>query len=166
MTARSVTLVAALVTAGLSAGLFYGWSVSVIRGHARVGDRHYISSMQEINRAILNPFFFVVFFGAGAALVASCVVHFADDATTRGWWLAAASATYLVGVLGVTVGGNVPLNNRLEAFDLGAADDDLAGSERRFYEHHWNRWHAVRTAAATIALALASIAAVVTDGGI
>ncbi|CAE7470434.1 unnamed protein product, partial [Symbiodinium microadriaticum] len=43
---------------------FYAWSVSVIPGTKRLADLTYLESMQSINRAILNPAFFVVFFGS------------------------------------------------------------------------------------------------------
>ena len=65
------------------------------------------------------------FMGIPVLLAGAAIVQFRAGDSRRGWLLAAATATYVVGVLGVTIGGNVPLNDALEAFDLnwlGRAD--------------------------------------------
>ena len=76
---RSITLFIALILSGLSAGLFYAWSVSVIPGTKRVPDLVYLEAMQAINRAILNPAFFLVFFGSLILLGVSTVQNFRGD---------------------------------------------------------------------------------------
>ena len=60
-----VTLLAALGCA-LMAGLFFAFSVSVMRGLARVPAAAGIAAMQAINIVILNPVFGLVFFGTTA----------------------------------------------------------------------------------------------------
>ena len=87
----------------------------------KVGDHTYVETMQDINRAIINPAFIVPFMGVPLALGAASVLHFRTGDTRRGWLLASATGTYLVGVLGVTIRGNIPLNDALDAFDLPAA---------------------------------------------
>ena len=159
MITRSVLLGSAIVSCGLMAGLFFGWVVSVIPGLAGLSDRHYVATMQSINRAIVNPLFVVFFIGTVIALAAAAVVHFRHGQTRRGWWLASAAVTYAVGVLGVTVARNIPLNDALDTFDLGAADDAAVAVRRQTYERSWNRWHNLRTAANVVAFSLAAIAA-------
>ena len=145
MNAQNALLGASILATGLMSGLWYGWSVSVIPGTRRVPDGTYITTMQSINRAIINPAFVIPFMGIPALLVGASVVQFQAGDHRRGWLLAGASATYLVGVLGVTVGGNVPLNDALDAFDLGDADERALSTRRRTYERPWNRWHYLRT---------------------
>lgn len=65
---KSFTLFTAIALTGLSAGLFYAWSVSVIPGTRKIPDPVYLETMQSINRAILNPAFFLIFFGSPLAL--------------------------------------------------------------------------------------------------
>lgn len=52
---KTITLFAAALLTGLSAGLFYAWAVSVIPGTRKVTDMIYLETMQSINRAIRNP---------------------------------------------------------------------------------------------------------------
>jgi uncharacterized membrane protein len=58
---RAIALGAALGT-GLMAGLFFAFSVSVMRALASRPAAEGIAAMQAISRAILNPVFLVVFF--------------------------------------------------------------------------------------------------------
>jgi uncharacterized membrane protein len=52
---RSGTLAAATLTTGLMAGLYYAYAYSVMLGLSRTDDRTFVSAMQQINVAILNP---------------------------------------------------------------------------------------------------------------
>ncbi len=159
-----VSLFISILSAGLMAGLFFGWAVSVNLGLARVSDRTYVSTMQAINRAIVNPLFIAVFMGTAVVLVAAAVVHAVDGQGKRATWLFVAAGTYIFGVLGVTIGGNIPLNDQLEAFDLEGSGDDAISEQRHGYESPWVRWHTARTAASVLALALAALAALIADG--
>ena len=106
---KSMVLFGSVILTGLSAGLFYAWSVSVIPGMLKVNDTVYLESMQSINRAILNPAFFLIFFGSAIFLCLGSVygLHLHKGVF---WLMLAASLCYLVGTLGVTIMGNVPLN--------------------------------------------------------
>ena len=64
------TLVAAL-GCGLMAGLFFAFSVSVMKALARLSSAEGIAAMQSINVAIINPVFVAAFFGTAAALAAA-----------------------------------------------------------------------------------------------
>ncbi len=171
MTVESISHFAALVVTGLAAGLLFGWMVSVLPGLARIDDRTYVATMQTINREIINPAFLATFF-LPPVLLGLAAVLTRGDGSDRAVYLGLAAVIYLIGVLGVTVAGNVPLNNSLDAFDLQAvAGSDPDSTEvtgnpelahrRRTYETPWNRWHALRTAASVVALGLASAAGLV-----
>ncbi len=162
MNTNDLLLGTSIVGTGLMAGLLYGWAVSVIPGTTRVGDHTYVETMQDINRAIINPAFIIPFMGVPLALGAASILHFRTGDTRRGWLLASATGTYLVGVLGVTIRGNVPLNDALDAFELPAAASDDLSERRSTYERPWNRFHHLRTAASVISFGLAAAAAVVT----
>jgi uncharacterized membrane protein len=94
-------------------------------------------------------------------VAAASVLHLRSGDTQQGWLLAGAAGTYLVGVLGVTIGGNIPLN---DALDLQAASaDDLTG-RRRTCERPGNRFHHIRTTASVVSSGPAAAAAIVTAG--
>lgn len=158
---RGLVLLLAVGCCGLSAGLLFGYVVSVNPGLGRLSDREYLAAMQSINRAILNPLFFAVYFGAVLALGAATGVSFASERSKSWSWFLASSALYLVGVVGVTIARNVPLNNRLEGVDVAALEDPTAHDERAAFEPAWNRWHGVRTACSIAAFALCVVAAMI-----
>ena len=149
---------AGTVSSGLIAGLLYGWTVSVIPGLRRIPDTTYITTMQSINRAIINPAFIVPFMGLPVELAAGAITRFRNGDTRRAWLMAGAAATYTAGVLGVTLGRNVPLNNALDVFDSNSASKTAIATRRHSYESSWNRWHYLRTAASVAAFALAAAA--------
>lgn len=145
---KSITLFSAVLLTGLSAGLFYAWSVSVIPGTKRVPDHTYLETMQAINRAILNPAFFLIFFGSLILLIVSAIQHVQAGLTF--WLMLAAALTYLVGTFGVTALGNVPLNNSLDVLELSELTGDLIAGTRQRYELKWNRFHLIRTTFAVL----------------
>lgn len=67
---RIMLLITAVVMALIS-GLFYSYSCSVNLGLGRLSDSEYLRAMQEINRAILNPWFFASFMGTFVAMPVS-----------------------------------------------------------------------------------------------
>ena len=158
MTARTVLLFCSVLSTGLMAGLFFGWMVSVIPGTARISDHNYVATMQSINRAIVNPGFVIPFIIPPLVLGGTAIMYWRVGERRRSMWLAVGAVSYLLGVLGVTMGGNVPLNNALDAFDLQAADAQTLAARRATYEGPWNRWHAVRTVASVFSLACAAAA--------
>lgn len=162
MSARTILLVASIVSTGLVAGFFFGWIVASIPGLKVVSDRTYVTTMQSINRAIINPAFIGPFMGTPFLLAAAALLEWRAGNTRRAWVLVSAAVTYFFGVVAVTVGGNIPLNDALEAFESeGASDESVAGIRHR-YEGPWNRWHYVRTTLNVVAFGLAAASALVT----
>jgi len=148
-------LVAATVTSGLLAGLFYAYSVSVMRGLARTADRTFVESMRQINVAILNGWFALGFVGAPLATALALVVHFDGDDRAAVAWIALALVSALF-TLAVTLTVNVPLNDELASAEAGDA-----GVARGRFEGRWVRWNLARTISSAagfgfLVLALAS----------
>jgi uncharacterized membrane protein len=161
MDITNALLGSSILATGLMSGLLYGWAVSVIPGTRRIPDTAYVATMQNINRAIINPAFVIPFMGIPALLAGAAVVQFRAGDNRRGFLLTGAAVTYIVGVLGVTIRGNVPLNDALEAFELADSDERALANRRQTYETPWNRWHYLRTAANIGSFTLASAAAIV-----
>jgi uncharacterized membrane protein len=146
-------LFGSVLLTGLSAGLFYAWSVSVIPGTQKVVDATYLETMQSINRAILNPAFYLMFFGSILFLSISSIYEFHSNKAAF-WLLLASSICYLVGTIGVTAFGNVPLNDQLDILNLAEMDAKQMTDFRLSYEIDWNRLHVFRTAFAIISFIL------------
>jgi uncharacterized membrane protein len=157
---EDAVLVAAGTLSSLIAGLFYAFSVAVNGALHRLRDSEYIAAMQSINVVIVRPVFLLTFFGPVFLLPAAAFLQ-AAFSPARGPLLAVASVLYIAGTIGVTMAGNVPLNNRLARLDLGRSSEGEIAESRTQFEGPWNRFHIVRTFASIGATVLVFIAAVV-----
>jgi uncharacterized membrane protein len=150
---RFILLLATLLTAIL-AGLFYAWSCSVMPGLARLTDTQYLHALQAMNRAILNPVFFLSFLGS-SLLLPLCAWQQSRSLGTAGAALVIVAAiVHWIGMMGVTVFGNIPINNLLDTTDLGTANASELTRLREAFQGTWVRLNNVRTAAAILALVL------------
>ncbi len=148
----NISIFISIILTGLSAGFFYSWQVSVIQGTLKVSDAHYLFTMQSINKEILNPAFFLVFFGSLIAMIISSFMTFGSGSTF--WLVLAALAVYFLGTFVVTAAGNVPLNDQLEALNLRQLSAAQMAEFRTMYELKWNRLHFIRTAFSVISFIL------------
>lgn len=140
----------------LIAGLFYSYSCSVNPGLAKLSDSEYIKAMKSINRAILNPWFFASFIGTLIVSPGTTALYFRNvGADTSFYLLLFSSVIYFVGVFGVTVVGNVPLNNALDSLEITNQTHRELRSRRVNFETPWNRLHTIRTIANLLSLILA-----------
>ncbi|MFD2936231.1 anthrone oxygenase family protein [Spirosoma flavum] len=153
-TSQNLLLAGAAITTALMAGLFYAYSCSVNPGLNRLSDTAYVTAMQSINRAIQNPIFFISFFGAPILLLINTWVHYSQPLSSRFWLLLGATIIYLVGVVGVTILGNIPVNEGLESFDVQTASLEEIAAQRATFESPWNKLHTIRTLASILALVL------------
>ncbi|MGS2761779.1 anthrone oxygenase family protein [Sinomicrobium sp. M5D2P9] len=151
-----VLILAGLATA-LMAGLFYAFSIAVNRGLQELGDKEFVKAMQLINLRILNPLFFLFFFGAPLLLLLATVLH-GEGGGKPFAFLLAATILYLIGVFGVTVVKNVPMNNKLAKFTPETASKEEISGVRIAFEKPWTRWNHVRTVASCLTVILVFIA--------
>ncbi len=129
---KNLVLYIAAILTGLSAGLFYAWAVSVIPGTKRVADPVYLETMQQINRAILNPAFYLIFFGSMIGLIVSSILHYQTSSVQC--WLIIISTLLNLGAFIVTTAGNVPLNNSLDVINLNEQSLEKMAQFRMLYE--------------------------------
>jgi uncharacterized membrane protein len=146
------------IITGLIAGVFFCWSVSVTKGLAPLPDKEYIDVFQSLNREIQNPLFFICFFGAAILLPVSTWQHYEQPLPLRFWLLLAASVIYLVGVIAVTVVGNIPMNESLDTFNTASATMPEMATCRINFEKSWNQLNNIRTVASVIAFVLIILA--------
>ncbi len=149
---KTLIVLNTILLTGLSAGLFFAWSISVIVGTQRLGDSTYLEVMQNINKEILNPAFFLIFFGSLVVLIMNTYYQFSHR--PQFWLVLAAALVYLIGTFGVTALGNVPLNNELEALNLNGLSMLELSDFRVYYESNWNQYHSIRTISAMMSFIL------------
>lgn len=149
---KTFVLFTTVLLNALSTGFFFAWSVSVILGTKKVDDVTYLVTMQNINREILNPAFFIVFFGSLIALITTTYVQF-NNKIVFGFVLSS-TIIFLIGTFGITAFGNVPLNNELEAFDISMLTSIELKNFRTYYENAWNHFHLIRTISSMVSFTL------------
>jgi uncharacterized membrane protein len=149
--------VLSIVLVGLAAGLLYGYDCSVIGGLGKLSDKEFLAAFQSINRVILNPYFFVSFMGCLIALPVAAWLNYKTGNPGSFYYLLGATLVYAIGVFGVTMLGNVPLNNILDRFDISNASTEAINGMRQKFEAKWNMLHHIRTYAAIISFILSII---------
>ncbi|MFB6807041.1 DUF1772 domain-containing protein [Streptomyces sp. NPDC056387] len=148
--ARLVSLIAATVTTGLMAGLFFAFDVSVMPALRRSDDRTLIRVMQRVNVAIVNGWFLTGFLGALLFTGLALALHLASGGGAVAVPLVVALVAYVL-QLGVTGGVNIPLNNALE--QAGPVEDIAdPAAVRRAFESRWVPANRLRTLLCTVAL--------------
>ena len=143
----AITL-AATIGAGLMAGLFFAFSTFIMQALSRIPPEQGMAAMQQINVAVINPLFAIAFFGTALLCLVVIGLVLVGAAPASAALLLAGTLLYLVGVIGVTMAFNVPLNNA-----LAATAATQAAEEWPRYVAAWLRWNHVRTVASVLSLA-------------
>lgn len=157
-TARRLSLLAATLTCGLTAGLLFGYACSVMPALSGSGDGVFVEVMQRINVAILNGWFLVCFVGALVLGVLAVALQLAGQRGPALVWAGVGLALYLAS-LAVTAVVNVPLNDALAAVPLGEApgvpsgEPSVLAAARVAFEQRWVVANLARTVLATASFA-------------
>ena len=149
MKLTDITFIITVILTALMAGFFFSYSVSVSLGLGKLTNKEFLTAMQNINKEVQNPIFFTCFFGALLMLFVACFLHHNKPFFI---FLLIATLFYLWGVLLVTFFLNVPLNNKLELFDISNSTEITAKQMRNAFEKHWNFWNNIRTASSIVSL--------------
>ena len=144
-----------VIGAALVGGIFFAFSTFVMQALGRLAPRQGIAAMQSINVVVINPLFLLAFFGTGGLCLASVATSLLPETEMSLVPVLTGCILYIFGCIGVTMIGNVPLNERLAETK---PDDTDAESLWSFYLAHWTLCNHVRTAASLAAAACYAIA--------
>ena len=143
------------IGSALTAGIFFAFSTFVMQALGQQTAAAGIAAMQAINITVINPWFMLVFFGPGLIGVLLALTTFRPFTQPGSLCWLAGTVLYLIGTIGVTIAGNVPLNDAL----AGVHPDSAAGATLwTRYLTDWTIWNHVRTVAAAIAAVLFTLA--------
>lgn len=160
---RGGSLLLAVITAGMMAGVFALYAHTVMPGLGRAGDRTFVGGFQALDRAILNPVFLFTYLAPLGFTVLAGVLSLDGPSRPLLPWLAAAFAAYLAVVV-ITGRVHLPRNDALKAAGDPDRIEDLAGVRARFGERQWRRWNAVRAVLSTVSFACLAWALVLYGG--
>jgi uncharacterized membrane protein len=139
-TTRALTTIAA-VGAGLNAGVFFTFSVFVMKALGRLPAAQGLAAMQAINKAAPAPLFMTALFGTAVICVVLAIQAFTRLGQPAAVYLVIGSALFLTAVA-ATMAYHVPRNNALALLDPGSPG--AAGAWSR-YLAEWTAWNHART---------------------
>ncbi len=154
MKTETIILATAILLTGLMAGIFFTWSNAVKPGIGKLSDLEYLRALQSMNRVILNKAFIGIFLGAIIAVALVPVFHFKLFPNNIFWLFILALVTYWVGVFGVTVFGNIPLNEILDRINLESITPEEIKALRTSIEVKWNNLNLIRSISSGITFVL------------
>lgn len=144
-------IVLLVILTGLMAGVYFSFSVFIMKSFTLLPALEAASAMNKINDVIVNTLFLPVFFGSTLWYAGLAVWSIADWQGQESVLVIAASAAYIVGMFVVTALGNVPLNNALKA---AASNDKQLVTVWQKYRVSWTRLNHVRMLSCIAACAL------------
>ncbi len=149
-----VVTVFATAGSGVVAGIFFAFSTFVMKALGQMPAPSGIVAMQRINVTVINPLFMLAFLGTPAASLYLAVIAVIDFSEPGFGYLLAGSVLHIVGSLLVTIGFNVPRNNRLAT--IQPESEEASGLWSKYLKE-WTAWNHVRTASALGATVLFSL---------
>ncbi|NBM20812.1 DUF1772 domain-containing protein [Streptomyces sp. GC420] len=147
----SALVLGAALGSGLIAGVFYAFSVIVMKALAALPPARGIAAMQSVNVVVISPWFLGVFAGTGLLCAAIAVVALVTrPGTGAAVELLLGCGLYLTGTVAVTARANVPRNGALAELD---PEEPRSADRWRAYVASWTAWNHVRAGAALAACA-------------
>ena len=145
MKTQTIILVSAIFLTGIMAGIFFTWSNAVKPGIGKLSDLEYLNALQSMNRVILNGAFLIVFVGAIIAVALVPLFHFHLYPKNIFWLFICILLIYWIGVFGITVFGNIPLNEILDKTNLETITLEEIKAFRSTIENKWNNFNLIRS---------------------
>ncbi len=141
-----ISLCIATLLCSLVAGFLFAFDLVVMPGIRRLEDREFIRAFQVIDGIIQNnqPIFVLVWVGSVVFLLASAMLGIRE---LNGFvpLLIMCVLVYIFGVQLPTFTINVPLNNKLQTWDVINMNTTTLKAARFDFEPRWNRWNTIRT---------------------
>jgi uncharacterized membrane protein len=155
VTPLEAVVIVSCVLAGLVGGVFFAFSVFVMRALSQLPPVAGISAMQRINVTVINPLFLGTFLGTMPLLALSAYIANASGHRHMFAWLLGSLVVYALGSVGVTMALNVPRNTKLAGLQ---PESEAAVAYWPVYVREWLLWNHVRCAASLAAAAAAAVA--------
>ena len=148
------------LSSALVAGVFQSFSDFVMRSLVAARSGTGIEAMQLIYRKVYKTVFLVMLIGLVPLMIGFAIVALATLNRVGRDLILTAAVIHLVAVFGVTMVGNVPMNNRL---DRMLSSTEEADSHWHIYGRVWTRLNHVRTIGSVATAACLLLAAVALD---
>ena len=130
------------LNAALVGGVFQSFSDFVMRGLMQASATGGIESMQGINRTVFRSVFLTTFFILVPATLAMGYYAYGHLGGSAQRLIIFGSAAYIILVFGVTIIGNVPMNEKLAKLPASSSE---AAQYWEVYAKNWTQWNHLRS---------------------
>jgi len=144
-------LTALMMMYGLMAGVYFTFSVFVMRSLATLNPLNGARAMIAINEVIVKTLFLPLFFCSTVLSIVLMTRVFLAEPSNDATVIYIATGIYIVGMFFVTMFGNVPMNNQLRD---SAANNQQLTAYWQYYLTAWTRLNHIRFLSCTIAMLL------------
>ncbi len=148
-------MVLLIVLTGLMAGIYFAFSVFIMRALSELPPLQGAQAMNQINAVILKTIFLPMFFGTSLWYVGLMVWSTLNWQGMRSMLIIVAACCYIIGMFFVTALGNVPMNKQLQA---NAKNPAALVQYWLSYQREWTALNHVRMMACIVSSALLTIA--------
>ncbi len=141
-----ISLSIATLLCSLVAGFLFAFGLVVMPGIQRLNDKEFIRTFQVIDGIIQNnqPIFVLVWVGSVIFFITSAILSIGQLNEFLSL-LIAGLLIYIFGVQLPTFTINIPLNNKLQTWDVINMNETTLKAARLHFESPWNRWNMIRT---------------------
>jgi uncharacterized membrane protein len=147
-------LIVLAVLTGVMAGIYFTFSVFLIKAMNELPELQAAQAMNKINDVIVNTLFLPIFFGSTLWYAGLVIWALSDWQEQSSILQIIAALVYIGGMFVVTAFGNVPLNNRLKELE---SDDENLATYWYEYQGAWIRLNHIRTISCILALMILTI---------
>lgn len=147
MSTFDVALVLSAFLCSIVAGLLFAYAIVIMPGMKSLDDKQFIRAFQVTDRVIQDnhPIFLFVWIGSAVSLMVSALAGSAKLQGLDFSLLLLVTAVYLAGVQVSTIFINLPLNNKLQTYDVETMSSEELYEARIGFEPRWNRSNQIRT---------------------
>jgi len=163
MKTETIILALAILFTGLMAGVFFTWSNAVKPGIGKLSDLEYLKALQSMNRVILNNTFKIIFGGAILTTALLPAFYFNSYPNNVFWIFILILFIYWIGAFGVTVIGNIPLNELLDKTSLDSISFEEGKVLRTSIEVKWNNLNLIRSISSGVSFVLLVVSFIFLD---
>ena len=163
MKTETIILALAILFTGLMAGVFFTWSNAVKPGIGKLSDLEYLKALQSMNRVILNNTFKIIFGGAIITTALLPAFYFNLYPNNVFWIFLLILFIYWIGAFGVTVLGNIPLNELLDKTSLDSISLEEGKTLRTSIELKWNNLNLIRSISSGVSFVLLLVSFIFLD---
>ncbi len=144
-----------ILSSAIMAGLYFAFSVFIMRALKTLDGPDGARAMNAINAEIVRTAFLPIFLLSSLVALVLAVIAVPQWGAPGATAMAQGGAIYFVGMFMVTVGRNVPLNNALAAAD---PESQTGAAVWARYLSEWTRWNHARTVSCLASLVLFVVA--------